>query len=125
MLETATGVRAFSVGKPSPVMLRGARKQLGLSTEETIVIGDTMETDVLGGVQLGCKTILVLSGNMSADQLPNYAFRPDKIVDSLANLSHAQLIREFAPAGAPSALESRPVNRPGTRRNASSLTIGR
>ena len=91
------GSPAFSVGKPSPVMLRGARKELGLSTEETIVIGDTMETDVLGGVQLGCKTILVLSGNMSADQLPNYAFRPDKIVDSLANLSHAQLIREFAP----------------------------
>lgn len=97
MLETATGVKAFSVGKPSPVMLRGARKQLGLRTEETIVIGDTMETDVLGGVQLGYKTILVLSGNMSADQLPNYAFCPDLIVESLANLSHAQLMSEFTP----------------------------
>lgn len=110
MLETATGVKAFSVGKPSPVMLRGARKELGLSTEETVVIGDTMETDVLGGVQLGCKTILVLSGNMTTEQLPNYAFRPDRIVDSLANLSHAQLISEFGNDAAPSAPQRQSLN---------------
>src|SRR5262245_35700612 len=63
MLESASGVKAFSVGKPSPVMLRGARKELGLSAEQTIVIGDTMETDILGGVQMGCRTVLVLSGS--------------------------------------------------------------
>src|SRR5688572_20793667 len=108
MLETATGVKAFSVGKPSPVMLRGARKELGLSTEETIVIGDTMETDVLGGAQMGCKTILVLSGNTTLEDLPNYAFRPDKVVDSLAELSHAQLVREFSSPVAPAVIESRP-----------------
>ena len=121
MLETATGVKAFSVGKPSPLMLRGARKELGLSTEETIVIGDTMETDVLGGVQLGYKTILVLSGNMSTDQLPNYAFRPDKIVDSLAKLSHAQLVREFSTAITPP-----PTRRPRAdeRRNVSIGRVG-
>jgi NagD protein len=115
MLETATGVKAFSVGKPSPVMLRGARKELGLSTEETIVIGDTMETDVLGGAQLGCKTILVLSGNTTIDDLPNYAFRPDKIVESLAELSHAQLTREFSSPATPAVLESRPAARASRR----------
>ena len=52
MLETASGVKAFSVGKPSPVMLRAARKELALPTDQTVVIGDTMETDILGGVQL-------------------------------------------------------------------------
>ena len=62
MLETATGVKAFSVGKPSPVMMRAARKELGLTTDETTMIGDTMETDILGGVQLGFHTVLVLSG---------------------------------------------------------------
>jgi hypothetical protein len=56
MLETATGVKAFSVGKPSPVMMRMARKELGLATGETIMIGDTMETDILGGVQMGYRT---------------------------------------------------------------------
>jgi NagD protein len=60
MLESAAGVKAFSVGKPSPIMLRAARKELGLTTDQTIVIGDTMETDILGGVQSGFKTVLVL-----------------------------------------------------------------
>ena len=67
MLEAATGVKAFSVGKPSPVMMRTARKELGLTTDETIMIGDTMETDILGGVQLGFQTILVLSGGTPAE----------------------------------------------------------
>lgn len=96
MLEAAAGVKAFSVGKPSPVMLRAARKELGLTTDQTIVIGDTMETDILGGVQLGFKTILVLSGGTHRDHLPRYAFRPDKIVKSIAELRHAQISQEFA-----------------------------
>ncbi len=62
MVEVATGVKAFSVGKPSPVMMRAARKEMGLATAEITMIGDTMETDILGGVQLGYNTVLVLSG---------------------------------------------------------------
>ena len=96
MLEAAGGVKAFSVGKPSPVMLRGARKELGLTTDQTVVIGDTMETDILGGVQLGFKTILVLSGGTSGDDLARYAYRPDKVVASIADLDPAQLARDFA-----------------------------
>ena len=69
MLETATGVKAFSVGKPSPVMMRAARKELGLATDETIMIGDTMETDILGGVQMGYRTILVLTGGTRREDL--------------------------------------------------------
>jgi NagD protein len=76
-------------------MLRGARKALGLTAEQTIVIGDTMETDILGGVQLGCKTILVLSGGTCREDLAHFAYRPDKIVDSIADLSHAKLTEEF------------------------------
>jgi NagD protein len=96
MLEAAAGVKAFSVGKPSPVMLRAARKELGLTTDQTMVIGDTMETDILGGVQLGFKTILVLSGGTRREDLVHYAYRPDKVVESLADLNHGQLVREFS-----------------------------
>lgn len=95
MLEAAAGVKAFSVGKPSPVMLRAARKELGLTTDQTVVIGDTMETDILGGVQLGFKTVLVLSGGTKRDDLPRYAYRPDLIVDSIASLSHEKLVATF------------------------------
>lgn len=86
MLETATGLKAFSVGKPSPVMMRAARKELGLATAETIMIGDTMETDILGGVSMGYRTILVLSGSTRREDLVRYAYRPDLVVDSLADL---------------------------------------
>jgi NagD protein len=91
MLEAASGVKAFSVGKPSPIMLRAARKEMGLSTDETVVIGDTMETDILGGTQLEYKTILVLSGSTNEKDLRNYAYQPDLIVPSLAELSHAEV----------------------------------
>lgn len=87
MLETATGVRAFSVGKPSPVMMRAARKELGLATDETIMIGDTMETDILGGVQLGYHTALVLSGGTRREDLNRYAYRPEMVLESLGELA--------------------------------------
>lgn len=87
MLEIATGVKAFSVGKPSPVMMRAARKELGLATAETTMIGDTMETDILGGVQLGFQTVLVLSGGTSRADLLKYAYRPELVVESLGELA--------------------------------------
>jgi NagD protein len=84
LLETATGVKAFSVGKPSPVMMRAARKELGLTTDQTTMIGDTMETDILGGVQLGFHTVLVLTGGTRREDLDRYPYRPEIVVDSLA-----------------------------------------
>ncbi|TRZ43276.1 HAD-IIA family hydrolase [Robertkochia solimangrovi] len=86
MIEEATGKKAFSVGKPSPVMMRSARKYLGLEARETIIIGDTMDTDILGGVQLGYSTILTLSGVSKPEDLKDYAFKPEMIIDSVAHL---------------------------------------
>ncbi len=83
MIEEATGRKAFVVGKPGPVMMRSARKALGLETAETTVIGDTMDTDIQGGVQMGYKTILVLSGMARREELGWFAFKPDMIVESV------------------------------------------
>jgi len=83
MIEEATGRKAFVTGKPSPVMMRSARKYLGLETAKTTVIGDTMETDIQGGIQMGYKTILVLSGIAKKEDLGLYAFKPDAIVSSV------------------------------------------
>lgn len=91
MLETATGRRAFSVGKPSPVMMRMARSVLGTESSWTTMIGDTMDTDILGGVQLGYRTILVLSGATGRADLDAFAYKPDIVVDSIADLSAAEL----------------------------------
>ena len=83
MIEEATGIKAFVIGKPSPVMMRGARKALGLEAAETTIIGDTMDTDIRGGVQMGYKTILVLSGITKREHLIRFAFKPDMVVESV------------------------------------------
>jgi NagD protein len=98
MLETATGVKAFSVGKPSPIMMRAARKELHLSAGETTMIGDTMETDILGGVQMGYRTILVLSGGTDQGDLARYAYQPDVIVNSISDLCTDEYLPQPTPA---------------------------
>jgi NagD protein len=117
MLEIATGVKAFSVGKPSPVMMRAARKELGLATDETTMIGDTMDTDILGGVQLGFHTVLVLSGGTCREDLPRYAYPPEIIVDSLAEYSALLAKTDWLPPWCPP--EKRPMRR--SRRAAASV----
>ena len=92
MIEEATGKEAFSVGKPSPVMMRAARKYLGLEAGETVIIGDTMDTDILGGIQLGYITILTLSGVSKKNSLDDYAFKPDLIINSVADLDVSKVL---------------------------------
>lgn len=86
MIEEATGKKAFSVGKPSPVMMRAARTEIGLRTEETIMVGDTMSTDILGGTQMGYTTVLVLSGGTREEELSQFAYSPDYVVPSIAEI---------------------------------------
>ncbi len=96
MLETATGRKAFSVGKPSSVMMRAARKEIGLSATETIMIGDTMETDILGGVSMGYTTALVLSGGTKREDLALFAYRPDFVLESVADLCREETLQTVA-----------------------------
>ena len=94
MIEEATGFKAFSPGKPSPVIFRAARKRLGLATGETIMVGDTMETDIMGGNQLGFRTVLVLSGGTKHTDLSSFAYSPDVIIDSVAQIDKAFLDKQ-------------------------------
>ncbi len=99
-LEAATGCRGMSIGKPSPIMMRAAREQLGLAASETIMVGDTMDTDILGAVQMGYRAILVLSGSTSESDLKNYAYAPDKVIDSVAWLADSATdLLEVVPQG--------------------------
>lgn len=115
LLEAASNISAFSVGKPSPVMLRAARKELGLATDETVVIGDTMETDILGGVQLGYRTVLVLSGGTRREDLARYAYRPDLLVESIADFDHERMSFDAVAVGTPKAASPAAQARPTKR----------
>jgi len=116
MLESASGIKAFSVGKPSPVMLRGARKELGLASAQTVVIGDTMDTDILGGTQLGYKTVLVLSGSTRREDLARFAYRPDLVVETIADLSPDHLAELFDPPAEECSSEDISCRAPGQPR---------
>jgi NagD protein len=86
MIEEATGRKAFVIGKPSPLMLGAASAYLGLKPAETTVIGDTMETDILGAFCMGYQTILVLSGITDEKHLVNYGFKPSMVVRSVNDI---------------------------------------
>jgi NagD protein len=74
------------VGKPNPFMFRAARKKLGLSSDEVLMVGDTMETDIRGATDSGFQSILVLTGSTRSEDLHRYPFRPTVVVDSIAAL---------------------------------------
>jgi NagD protein len=69
-----------------------------MATSETIVIGDTMETDIGGGVPMGSRTIPALTGTTKTEDLVHDADQPDIAVDSIADLCDpAQLLHENPP----------------------------
>lgn len=92
MLEAATGAKAFSVGKPSPVMMREAANELGMHSRDLIMIGDTMDTDILGGVMIGFQTVLVLTGVTRREDIGRFAYRSDLVVPSISALHQDEFL---------------------------------
>jgi len=86
LIQSATGVRPYFVGKPNPVMIREGINLLGADAESTVIIGDRLETDILSGVEAGLDTILVLSGVARLDQINKLPYRPSRVVGSVADL---------------------------------------
>lgn len=91
-LQAATGVKPTVIGKPEPLMFEIAVKKMGSSPAETAMIGDRLETDILGGQRAGLKTILVATGVDSAKTVPVKGITPDAIfsgIDELADVWHS------------------------------------
>lgn len=86
LIEKATGKAPFFVGKPNPLMMRSALRYLGVHSENTVMVGDRMDTDVVAGVMSGLETILVLSGVSTREDVERYPYRPGKIVNSVADI---------------------------------------
>jgi NagD protein len=86
LIERATGVAPYFIGKPNPLMLRTALRRLGEHSENAMMIGDRMDTDVLTGIESGLETVLVLSGVTSREMVGRFPYRPERIVNSVADL---------------------------------------
>ena len=88
-LEAATDVEPTVVGKPSPLMLQVAMRRIGAQNNTTAMLGDRLETDILGGRNAGLTTILVLSGVAQPDDLASSSVQPDLVFDDIAALTQA------------------------------------
>lgn len=85
-IEAATGRKPYIVGKPNSLMMTLATRKLGVHPEETLMVGDRMDTDIVGGLEAGMKTCLVLSGVTSAEMVERFPYRPDVVLNSVADL---------------------------------------
>lgn len=86
LIEAASGKSPFYVGKPNPLMMRTALNYLDVHSEDTVMIGDRMDTDIVAGVESGMETILVLSGVTERDDVHRHPYQPTHIVESVADI---------------------------------------
>lgn len=85
-IEMATGKQAYFVGKPNPLMMRNALKRIKCTREETIIIGDRMDTDIIAGIESEIETLLVLSGITAQHTVDNFPYRPKYILNGVVDL---------------------------------------
>jgi 5'-nucleotidase len=85
-LEASTGCRAYYLGKPNPFMFIKARQRLGRNVENVVMVGDTMETDIRGSIEVGMQAYLVLTGSTQLENLLSYVYQPTRILTSIADL---------------------------------------
>ncbi|HEX4717932.1 MAG TPA: HAD-IIA family hydrolase [Thermoleophilaceae bacterium] len=86
LISRATGRDPYFVGKPNPLMMRTALNTLEAHSEETAMIGDRMDTDIVGGIEAGLETILVLSGVTLRDETDFFPYRPSRVVETVEEL---------------------------------------
>lgn len=86
LIAAATGVQAYFVGKPNPLMMRAALRTIGTHSEETMMIGDRMDTDIIAGTEAGMETTLVLTGVTSREQVARFPYQPTHILGSVAEI---------------------------------------
>lgn len=89
-IEAASGVQPVVIGKPETHLVTYAASLLDIKPEEAVMVGDNMRTDIAAGANAGCKTVLVLTGLTTRENLEHYqqltGVKPDEICADLAEL---------------------------------------
>jgi len=85
-IELATGKQAYFVGKPNPLMMRDGLKRLGCKSDESVIIGDRMDTDIIAGIESDIDTVLVLSGVTNMDNINNFPYSPKYILNGVGDI---------------------------------------
>jgi 4-nitrophenyl phosphatase len=83
-IQAASGTEPYVAGKPSPAMYQIALERMALAPAEVLVVGDRLETDIIGAQAIGCRTALVLSGVSTLEQAAAWRPAPDLILSDLS-----------------------------------------
>jgi NagD protein len=86
LISAATGVTPYYIGKPNPLIMRTALRTIGAHSEDSVMIGDRMDTDIIIGTEAGLDTILVLTGVTRREDVEKYPYRPTWILNSVAEI---------------------------------------
>jgi len=85
-IERITGKKPFYIGKPNAWIMRAALNSIDAHSEDTIIIGDNMNTDILAGIQAGIETVLVLTGVSQKEELNIFPYRPNHIFPAAVDI---------------------------------------
>ena len=85
-IEMATGQTAYFVGKPNPLMMRTGLRNLQVHSEDAVMIGDRMDTDIVAGIETGLDTVLVLSGVTDRNDVKKFPYRPRLILNGVGDI---------------------------------------
>ncbi len=88
-LQAATGVAPTIIGKPEPIMYQQAMRRLRADPARTAAIGDRLETDILGAVRAGIKSLLVLSGVTAREHLSGLDHQPTWVMQDIQEVTQA------------------------------------
>jgi NagD protein len=86
LISSASGVRPYFVGKPNPLMMRTALNAIDAHSEDSVMIGDNMDTDIIMGLESGLETVLVLSGVASEEDVTRNSYGPSCVMESVAEI---------------------------------------
>ena len=89
-IEAATGVTPVVTGKPEPQMYEAALRRMDASPEDTAMLGDRLDTDIAGAARVGLKTVLVLSGIATEEDVAASAIKPDLVCASISDWFNLQ-----------------------------------
>ncbi len=93
-IEMTTGQSAYFLGKPNPLMMRTALKILGVATEDAVIVGDRMDTDIVAGIESEIETALVLSGVTAIPDLVKFPYGPDYIYNGVGDIIAGKMYNE-------------------------------
>ena len=85
-IEMVTGQKAYFVGKPNPLMMRTGLRILDVHSEDAVMIGDRMDTDMVAGIETGLDTVLVLSGVTAKADIQKFPYRPRLVLNGVGEI---------------------------------------